>query len=102
MGAFIFCFTSYSFVHWIAPTIGITVLCAFEPRLAFSSRAALTGLALADFGLYLIYLSAFNYVAEAYTLYASSALSAMSFVRNIVGAVFPRASLPPRPPPDPC
>ncbi|GAA5941346.1 hypothetical protein JCM3775_001548 [Rhodotorula graminis] len=68
VGAFIFCFTSYSFVHWMAPTIGITVL---------------------YWGLYLIYLSAFNYVAEAYTLYASSALSAMSFVRNIIGAVFP-------------
>lgn len=43
--------------------------------------------------MYTVYLSAFNYLAEAYTLYASSALSAMSFVRNCVGAVFPRASL---------
>lgn len=46
-----------------------------------------------DCGMYTVYLSAFNYLAEAYTLYASSALSAMSFVRNCVGAVFPRASL---------
>ncbi|TNY19571.1 major facilitator superfamily domain-containing protein [Rhodotorula diobovata] len=68
VGAFIFCFTAYPHVHWMAPTIGIVILYC---------------------GMYTVYLSAFNYLAEAYTLYASSALSAMSFVRNCVGAVFP-------------
>ncbi|GAA6035960.1 hypothetical protein JCM8097_005186 [Rhodosporidiobolus ruineniae] len=68
IGAFIFCFTAYSHVHWIAPCIGITVLYV---------------------GMYLTYLTAFSYLADAYVTYASSALSAMSFIRNIVGAVFP-------------
>ncbi|GAA5972660.1 hypothetical protein JCM11641_002963 [Rhodosporidiobolus odoratus] len=68
IGAFIFCFTTYSNVHWIASAIGMTILYV---------------------GMYLTYLVAFSYLADAYTIYASSALSAMSFVRNIVGAVFP-------------
>ena len=40
-------------------------------------------------GLYLIYLSVFNYLADSYTLYSSSVLASMSMVRNIVGSVFP-------------
>ncbi|BGP36441.1 hypothetical protein JCM10450v2_000341 [Rhodotorula kratochvilovae] len=68
LGAFIFCFTAYPHVHWIAPTIGIVILYV---------------------GMYQVYLTAFSYLADSYTLYASSALSAMSFVRNCVGAVFP-------------
>lgn len=35
------------------------------------------------------FLSCFSYLADSYTLYASSALSAQSFLRNCVGAVFP-------------
>jgi hypothetical protein len=38
---------------------------------------------------YLTYLVAFSYIADAYLIYASSALSAMSFVRNCVASVFP-------------
>ncbi|GAA6020209.1 hypothetical protein JCM10207_004371 [Rhodosporidiobolus poonsookiae] len=68
LGAFIFCFTAYPHVHWIGSTIGITVL---------------------YIGMYLTYLTAFSYLADAYVIYASSALSAMSFIRNMVGAVFP-------------
>ncbi|GAA5828189.1 hypothetical protein JCM11251_002628 [Rhodosporidiobolus azoricus] len=68
VGAFIFCFTAYPNVHWIGSAVGIVVLYV---------------------GMFLIYLCAFSYLAEAYQKYAASALSAMSFVRNIVGAVFP-------------
>lgn len=39
--------------------------------------------------MFCIYLAAFSYLSDGYTLYASSALSAMSFLRNLVGAVFP-------------
>ncbi|GAA5997302.1 MFS transporter [Rhodotorula paludigena] len=68
VGAFIFCFTAYPQCHWIGSCIGVVIL---------------------YIGMYLVYLTAFSYLAEAYALYASSALSAMSFVRNVVGAVFP-------------
>lgn len=43
--------------------------------------------------MYLVYLTAFSYLAEAYALYASSALSAMSFVRNVVCVLVPLCSL---------
>lgn len=54
VGGFIYALTAYSYVHWIFPCIGITILYC---------------------GLYLMYLSVFSYVAEIYTLYAASALS---------------------------
>ncbi|POY70315.1 hypothetical protein BMF94_6595 [Rhodotorula taiwanensis] len=68
IGAFIFCFTSYKSVHWMGSCIGVVIL---------------------YIGMFCTYLTAFNYLGDAYALYASSALSAMSFVRNVVGAVFP-------------
>lgn len=68
VGAFIFCFTAYAHVHWIGSCIGVVIL---------------------YIGMYCTYLTAFSYLADAYALYASSALSAMSFIRNLVGAVFP-------------
>ncbi|GAA6059611.1 hypothetical protein JCM10212_005110 [Sporobolomyces blumeae] len=68
LGSYLYAFTSYPQVPWIAPAIGIVVLYT---------------------GMYCVYLSTFSYLAESYSLYASSALSGMSFVRNIVGAVFP-------------
>ncbi|BGP52748.1 hypothetical protein JCM8202v2_000304 [Rhodotorula sphaerocarpa] len=68
LGAFIFCGTSLPNVHWVGSCIGVVVL---------------------YIGMYLTYLVSFSYLADAYALYASSALSAMSFVRNVIGAVFP-------------
>ncbi|GAA5856216.1 hypothetical protein JCM8547_000825 [Rhodosporidiobolus lusitaniae] len=68
LGAFIFCGTALPQCHWIGSMIGIVIL---------------------YIGMYLTYQCAFAYLADAYLIYASSALSAMSFVRNIVGAVFP-------------
>lgn len=47
------------------------------------------GLGFASWGIYSIYLANFNYLADTYHIYASSALAAQSFCRNIVGGVFP-------------
>jgi multidrug resistance protein len=43
----------------------------------------------AQIGIFSIYLAVFNYLADVYHRYASSALAAQSFCRNILGAVFP-------------
>ncbi|GAA5943732.1 hypothetical protein JCM1841_002539 [Sporobolomyces salmonicolor] len=68
LGSFIYVFTSYPECHWSGPAIGVVILYT---------------------GMYLVYLTTFSYLADSYSLYASSALSAMSFVRNLVGAIFP-------------
>lgn len=47
------------------------------------------GLSFATSGIYSVYLATFNYLADAYCVYASSALAAQSFCRNIVGGSFP-------------
>ncbi|KAH8906349.1 MFS general substrate transporter [Coniochaeta sp. PMI_546] len=67
-GLFIFGFTSKRDIHWIAPAIGIC---------------------LATMGIYSVYLATFNYLADTYHKYASSALAAQSFCRNVLGGVFP-------------
>ncbi|KAJ5113551.1 hypothetical protein N7456_002085 [Penicillium angulare] len=54
--------------HWIVPT--------------------LSGL-LIGFGLLCIFLQAFNYIVDAYLLFAASALAANSILRSTAGAVFP-------------
>jgi hypothetical protein len=68
IGLFIFGFTARPDTHWIAPAIGLT---------------------LATMGILLIYLAVFNYFADTYHKYASSALAAQSFCRNILGGAFP-------------
>ncbi|GAP84430.2 putative MFS multidrug transporter [Rosellinia necatrix] len=68
IGLYLFGFSAEPSVHWIVPTIAI-------------------GLATA--GIYYIYLATFNYLADTYRAYASSALAAQSFCRNILGGVFP-------------
>lgn len=40
-------------------------------------------------GIFSIYLAVFNYLADTYHGYASSALAAQSLCRNILGGVFP-------------
>ncbi len=60
--------TSFSSIHWIVPTIAIT---------------------LATMGIFSIYLATFNYLADTYHRYASSVLAAQSFCRNMMGGVFP-------------
>ncbi|KAK3385412.1 major facilitator superfamily domain-containing protein [Podospora didyma] len=68
IGLFVFGFTARPEIPWIAPAIGI---------------------ALATMGILSIYLAVFNYFADTYHKYASSALAAQSFCRNILGGVFP-------------
>ncbi|KAF1995775.1 MFS general substrate transporter [Amniculicola lignicola CBS 123094] len=68
VGLFMFGWTSFGGIHWIVPTIAISI---------------------ATIGIFAIYLSTFNYLADTYHRYASSALAAQSFCRNILGGVFP-------------
>jgi multidrug resistance protein len=64
IGLFMFGWTSASSIHWIVPAIAISI---------------------ATIGIFSIYLSTFNYLADTYHRYASSALAAQSFCRNILG-----------------
>ncbi|KAJ4989838.1 Cycloheximide resistance protein [Stagonosporopsis vannaccii] len=68
IGLFMFGWTSASSIHWIVPTIAVSI---------------------ATIGIFTIYLSVFNYLADTYHRYASSALAAQSFCRNMLGGVFP-------------
>ncbi|TGJ87585.1 hypothetical protein E0Z10_g1214 [Xylaria hypoxylon] len=68
IGLYLFGFSAEPSTHWIVPTIGV---------------------ALATAGIYYVYLATFNYLADTYQAYASSALAAQSFCRNILGGVFP-------------
>ncbi|KAH8165230.1 hypothetical protein CIB48_g3031 [Xylaria polymorpha] len=68
VGLFLFGFAAQPSVHWIIPTIAI---------------------GFATIGIYYVYLATFNYLADIYQTYASSALAAQSFCRNILGGAFP-------------
>ncbi|GAA5858755.1 hypothetical protein JCM8547_004973 [Rhodosporidiobolus lusitaniae] len=66
-GAFILAF-SQGRGHWMGPVVGLTMV--------FS-------------GVYTIYLAVFSYLADCYTIYASSALSGQSLCRNLMAFFFP-------------
>lgn len=68
IGCFIYGWTSYAHVSIAGPIVGITVLMT---------------------AVFTIYLAVFNYLADSYLIYASSALAAQSFARNIVAFAFP-------------
>ncbi|KFX91100.1 hypothetical protein V490_06072, partial [Pseudogymnoascus sp. VKM F-3557] len=68
VGLFWLGWTSNPGVHWFVPCIGITI---------------------STMGIFSVYLAAFNYLADVYHRYASSALAAQSCCRNLMGAVFP-------------
>ncbi|KAI5809283.1 MFS multidrug transporter-like protein [Pyronema omphalodes] len=68
IGMFWFGWTSFPNQHWILPTIAVGA---------------------ATIGIYSIYLAVFNYFADTYHRYASSALAAQSFCRNALGGCFP-------------
>ncbi|KAI4140330.1 MAG: hypothetical protein LQ341_003881 [Variospora aurantia] len=68
IGLFWFGWTSFPQTHWILPAIAVGC---------------------ATMGIFSIYLSVFLYLADTYHRYASSALAAQSFCRNIVGGLFP-------------
>ena len=77
IGLFWFGWTQFSSIPWIVPALSIGC---------------------ATMGIYSIYLATFNYLADTYHRYASSALAAQSFCRNILGGVFPLVTVVCQPP----
>lgn len=67
-GLFMFGFTARRGTHWAVPAVAIV---------------------LATVGIYSVYLAVFNYFADTYHRYASSAMAAQSFCRNMLGGAFP-------------
>ncbi|KAI0843772.1 putative bicyclomycin resistance protein [Hypoxylon sp. FL0890] len=68
IGLFIFAWTAYPWVHWIAPIIGSGIF---------------------GCGTLLVYTGIFTFLVDAYPLYAASALAANSFTRCIFASAFP-------------
>ncbi|KXL41433.1 hypothetical protein M433DRAFT_73011 [Acidomyces richmondensis BFW] len=68
IGCFWFGWTSFPPIPWIVPAISISC---------------------ATMGIFSIYLAVFNYLADTYHRYASSALAAQSCCRNMLGGTFP-------------
>jgi multidrug resistance protein len=68
IGLFWFGWTQFPSIPWIVPTLSIGC---------------------STMGIFSIYLATFNYFADVYHRYASSALAAQSFCRNIMGGIFP-------------
>lgn len=68
IGIFVFGWTCYPSIHWIAPAIGVGI---------------------STMGIFSIYLASFNYTADVYHIYASSALAGTGLVRNLLGGSFP-------------
>ncbi|KAF9884709.1 hypothetical protein FE257_001338 [Aspergillus nanangensis] len=68
IGLFIFAWTIYPHVHWIAPIIGSAFFGA---------------------GTILVYSGIFTFLVDAYPMYAASALAANSFARSSFGGIFP-------------
>ncbi|EQB58351.1 hypothetical protein CGLO_01410 [Colletotrichum gloeosporioides Cg-14] len=68
IGLFLFGFLSRPEIHHAVPAVAIGI---------------------ATIGIYSVYLATFNYIADTYGPYASSALAAQSFCRNIMGGTFP-------------
>lgn len=68
-GFFIFAWTAKpNQIHWIVPQFGTSVIMI---------------------GLYLVYICIFDYLADCYGSYTSSATAAQSFFRNIIATAFP-------------
>ncbi|KAL2216745.1 putative MFS multidrug transporter [Thermoascus aurantiacus ATCC 26904] len=67
-GLFWFGWTSFPSIPWIVPSLAVGC---------------------ATMGIFSIYLAVFNYLADTYHRYASSALAAQSCCRNLLGGVFP-------------
>ena len=68
IGVLWFGWTVSSDIPWIVPTLG--VVCA-------------------TMGIFSIFLAVFNYLADSYHAYASSAIAAQSCCRNLLGGAFP-------------
>jgi multidrug resistance protein len=68
IGLFWFAWTNYPSIHW---SVSIIASAPF------------------GFGMVVVFISLFNYLIDAYTIYAASVLAANSIIRSIFGAVFP-------------
>jgi hypothetical protein len=68
IGLFWFGWASFRAIHWIVPTMGV---------------------ACATMGIFSIFLAVFNYLTDTYHCYASSALAAQSFCRNMLAGAIP-------------
>jgi MFS family permease len=73
IGFFWFGWTQFRSIPWIVPTLGLGA---------------------ATMGIFSIYLAVFNYLADCYGQYASSALAAQSFCRNMLAGAFPLITRP--------
>ncbi|KAJ5506928.1 Major facilitator superfamily domain general substrate transporter [Penicillium expansum] len=71
-GMFVYGWTSYASMHWMAPTVGLAMV-------GFGTTAVIVGNA--------------NYLIDAYSKYAASALGAVGFVENISIAFLPLAAM---------
>ncbi|KAF8062206.1 MFS polyamine transporter [Lyophyllum atratum] len=65
---FIYAWTAYAHIHWIAGAIGITIYM---------------------WATFIIYSAVFSYLADCYGPFASSALAGQSLFRNLMAMVFP-------------
>ena len=68
IGLFWLGWTIHPSIHWIVPTLAVGCIAL---------------------GIFSIYLAVFNYLADTYGRYASSAIAAQSFARNVSAAVIP-------------
>lgn len=68
VGLFIYSFTQYGFIPWIAPTIALAPIA---------------------FGIYFVFESTYSYTADCYGESASSAIAGQGLMRNTLGAVTP-------------
>lgn len=67
---------------------------AFLVPIEWKGHAQAIGIGFATWGIYSVYLATFNYLADTYHIYASSALAAQSLCRNLLGGVFPLLATP--------
>ena len=67
-GMFIFGWTSFPHIHWIAPCIGLVLM---------------------GIGFFTIFQSALNYLIDTFQRYSASAIAANTFLRSLFAAVFP-------------
>lgn len=68
IGMFWFGWTCYSSIHWIVSSLALVAV---------------------TMGIFSIFLATFNYTADVYQIYASSALAASGVCRNFLGGSFP-------------
>lgn len=61
---------------------------------SWKEYAQAIGLGFALWGIYSVYLATFNYLADTYHVYASSALASQSLCRNLLGGAFPLIATP--------